>query len=438
MNVIAIYNVKGGVGKTTAAVNLSYLSATTGRRTLLWDLDPQAASSFAFRVRPQVAGFGKKSLEDGAALADAIKETDYDRLDLLPADFAYRKLDRLLGRTGHPHRVWPALVSTIGREYDAVFLDCPPGISRLTDGVFASATVVLVPTIPTVLSLRMLAGLMKWSGAGGEAPALAALLSMVDHRKRLHRRTCLWAARHPEVFLSPQIPYASIVEQMAVRRMPLPVLAPSDAATAAFRAAWSELQTMLERGQGSRPTNPESLRRLPRAIESLIAALETDEGWEPTPTPVGQQDVDRATAALAGRHWSQALPGDDQVDAALVDESAPFVHRFDTDRLDLEQGGCMLELRERSRRYFLTIARADAADSVANGTEVQIDGRWAVQILSGTLSPLAALERRLGDPAPLVHLARSIVGSRRLRRVESRLGTPVPLAVQGRAHHLVS
>ena len=64
MNVIALYNMKGGVGKTTTAVNLSYLAAASGQRTLLWDLDPQAASSFAFRVRPRVAGFGRKSLRE--------------------------------------------------------------------------------------------------------------------------------------------------------------------------------------------------------------------------------------------------------------------------------------------------------------------------------------------------------------------------------------
>ncbi len=110
MSVVAVYNMKGGVGKTTTAVNLSYLAAAAGQRTLLWDLDPQAASSFAFRVRPRVAGFGKKSLESGQALAAAIKETDYDNLDLLPADFAYRKLDRLLGHLGKPARVVTALL----------------------------------------------------------------------------------------------------------------------------------------------------------------------------------------------------------------------------------------------------------------------------------------------------------------------------------------
>ena len=68
MRAVAIYNMKGGVGKTTTAVNLSYLAAAAGQRVLLWDLDPQAASSFAFRVQPRVAGFNKKSLEGGELL----------------------------------------------------------------------------------------------------------------------------------------------------------------------------------------------------------------------------------------------------------------------------------------------------------------------------------------------------------------------------------
>src|SRR5262249_32925439 len=158
-NVVAVYNMKGGVGKTTTAINLSYLAASAGRRALLWDLDPQAASSFALRVRPHVSGFGRRSLETGEGLTESIKETDYSHLDLLPADFAYRKFDRLLGQVCNPERVVTDLLNTLRRDYDVVFLDCPAGFSLLTQGIFASADTVLVPTIPAVLSLRMVARL---------------------------------------------------------------------------------------------------------------------------------------------------------------------------------------------------------------------------------------------------------------------------------------
>jgi len=116
MKAMAIYNMKGGVGKTTTAVNLSYIAAARGHRVLLWDLDPQAASSFAFRIKPSVASFDRKSLEHGGAFRSATKETDYRNLDLLPADFAYRKFERFLDDLDTSDCVFVDLLHAIGRE----------------------------------------------------------------------------------------------------------------------------------------------------------------------------------------------------------------------------------------------------------------------------------------------------------------------------------
>jgi cellulose biosynthesis protein BcsQ len=225
MKTVAIYNMKGGVGKTTSAVNLSYVAAASGARTLLWDLDPQGASSFAFRVPPHVDGFGKKSLEDGRALDAAIRETDYHNLHLLPADFAYRKFERLLDSLGKPDRLVRSLLEKIGRDFDIVFLDCPAGFSLLIEGMFAAADVILVPTIPTVLSLRTLAHVFKWADRSGTQSNVAAFFSMVDRRKALHRHATEWSAANPQIFMSAQIPYSSVVEQMTIRRMPLAAFA---------------------------------------------------------------------------------------------------------------------------------------------------------------------------------------------------------------------
>ena len=157
MKIFATYNIKGGVGKTATAVNLAYLAARDGYRVLLWDLDPQAAASFLFRIRPRVKGGGKALIRGTRPVDDAIKGTDFDGLDLLPADFTYRNLDLMLDTARKPEPAssaacWPRC----GPSYDVVFLDCPPSISLLSESVLHAADVLLVPLIPTTLSVRTL------------------------------------------------------------------------------------------------------------------------------------------------------------------------------------------------------------------------------------------------------------------------------------------
>ena len=129
MKIFAAYNIKGGVGKTATAVNLAYLAARDGYRVLLWDLDPQGAASFLFRIRPRVKGGGKALIRGTRSVDDAIKGTDFDHLDLLPADFTYRNLDLFLDSAKQPTRKLRRLLAPLRAEYDVIFLDCPPGIS---------------------------------------------------------------------------------------------------------------------------------------------------------------------------------------------------------------------------------------------------------------------------------------------------------------------
>ena len=428
MSVVAVYNMKGGVGKTTTAVNLSYLAAAAGQRTLLWDLDPQAASSFAFRIRPRVAGFGRKSLEGGQALAEAIKETDYTNLDLLPADFTFRRLDRLLGHFGKPERVVTALLTALGRDYDVVLLDCPAGFSLLTQGIFAAADGVLVPSIPTVLSLRMVARLVKWADRSDSPVELAAFFSMVDRRKTLHRQAREWSTSHPDVFLAGHIPYASVVEQMTVRRMPLAEFAPRDAATSAFAEIWAELQTRLHQ-RGTRPRQRNRWERPLLAIESLIARLEWADPDEAASrqAPALHADV-RGHRADQDSH-SAAEERDSAVPSASTTRSpgggdVHFVHRFDTASRDLQRGGYILELHEHSGEWRVVVARCGCGDDQADTTPratAQIDSTWAVQILSGVMSPLTALERRLSRPLALLDTVCAIVDGHRIQRIDSRV-----------------
>jgi cellulose biosynthesis protein BcsQ len=247
VRVLATYNIKGGVGKTSAAVNLAYLAAREGHRTLLWDLDPQGAATFLFRIRPRVRG-GVKALIRGQASHNAlIKGTDFDNLDLLPADFSYRKMDLALDRAKRPTRRIAQLLKPLAAEYDIVILDCPPSVSLVSEGVLRAADTLLVPLVPTTLSMRTFDQLIDFV-AHAKPPRLRilAFFSMVDGRKRLHRDTVAKVGTERSDVAGSIVPAASVVEQMGPRRLPVVVLSPTSVAAAAYERLWAEVRDLAE------------------------------------------------------------------------------------------------------------------------------------------------------------------------------------------------
>jgi len=246
MKVLASYNIKGGVGKTATAVNLAYMAAQEGYRTLLWDLDPQGASSFYFRIKPKVKGGGRGLLRRRRPVMEAVKETDFQNLDLVPADFSYRNLDLALGRARHPTRQLRKLIKPLASSYDFLFLDCAPSVSLVSENVFQAADALLIPIIPTTLSLRTYEQLIRHLGKSGLSKVQRIpFFSMVDHRKRMHREFVETLPRAYPEFMDVRIPYASQVEQMGVRRAPVAVFAPHSLSGQAYGAIWQEVKDRL-------------------------------------------------------------------------------------------------------------------------------------------------------------------------------------------------
>lgn len=247
MKVLACYNIKGGVGKTATAVNLAWLSARQGFRTLVWDLDPQGASSFYFRIRAEVATGASGLMRGTLNLIQAIKGTDYENLDLLPADFSYRNMDLLLDGDDRSRRRLKKLLKPLAEEYDYVFLDCPPGITLLSENIFAASDVLLVPTIPTTLSLRTLDQLLRFCRMEGlDDFGILPFFTMVDVRKSLHRRIVEELPQKIPGMLTGYIPYASDIEQMGVHRGAVGSYAGHGRSARAYEELWWEIRTRLE------------------------------------------------------------------------------------------------------------------------------------------------------------------------------------------------
>ncbi|MGB7418336.1 MAG: ParA family protein [Erythrobacter sp.] len=240
---IAIYSVKGGVGKTTFAVNLAWCAATISRRqTLLWDLDPAGGSGFLLGVEPKKKRAADSIFSASRDPSKLIRKTDHEGLDVLPADESIRTLDRQFESLGKKKRL-VRLTAELSKNFDRIIFDCPPVLNEVSAQVMRAADLLIVPLPPSPLSTRALETVVgEVRGSGKGHPPILPVMSMVDMRRTLHRE-----ARDAEPKW-PVIPLASAIEQCAVERKPVGAFAPRSPAARAFAQLWTAIERKLAMG----------------------------------------------------------------------------------------------------------------------------------------------------------------------------------------------
>ena len=245
MIVVALYNLKGGVGKTASCVNFAYLAAKDGYKTLLWDIDPQGSTTFYYQAKPKNGQGIKKLISKDSNLDNAILATEYENLEIIPADNSSKSFDIMLEEMKGQKNRLKGILKQLENEYDFVFIDCPPGFSALSENIFSAADIVLMPIIPTTLSVRtynMVEDYFKEKNL--DIDKLMCFFSMADRRKNLHNEI-MEELYKDDKFFQNYIPQLSEIEKMGIHRQPVEEYARSSYAAKCYSELWTEINTSV-------------------------------------------------------------------------------------------------------------------------------------------------------------------------------------------------
>jgi chromosome partitioning protein len=247
--VFALANQKGGVGKTTTAVNVAACLAEAGARTLVVDLDPQANATSGLGERAN--GTSSYDLLDGAPLEEVAHETRFANLELVPSRPELAGAAVELAREGDGEAFLAPALAPAREQYDFVFVDSPPSLGPLTVNALAAADRVVVPVQCEYYALEGLAQLLHSvelvrSRLNPRLALAGMVLTMVDGRTRLAADVAAEVRRHfGELVFAAVVPRSVRLAEAPSHGLPITAYDPSSPGADAYYRVASEL---VERG----------------------------------------------------------------------------------------------------------------------------------------------------------------------------------------------
>ena len=235
---IAIYNIKGGVGKTTTTINLAF-NASKKDKVLVWDLDPQGASTFYLEKKVKDKNLLKKAQKKG--LSKFIKKTSFTNIDIIPADLSLKDIDKYLKND----KAFKKLLKSID-GYKYIFIDSPPTLSTISQNIFKASDVVIIPTIPTILSVRTYNQIVRYFKDYTKNRKILTFLSMIDKRKKMHLDIADKILKLPnKQILKTPIYNSTIIEKMGEELAPVEIFAPYSESAKAYQNLWKEIEEKI-------------------------------------------------------------------------------------------------------------------------------------------------------------------------------------------------